>query len=193
TRSHRGYRDNDPAFDGDDERSKAGRLHVALDPTAHWSILLTAEWVEENGVGPVVQPVPQQFTAPGIVNLSRPAIPNDGRSFPVPAGGFAVTTTRSFRLNTTYDFGPVLLTYLSGWRLEDFHRLATLGGQYGTPRQNFAFNQIETPESWSHELRLSSNGSGPLVWQLGGYFFREANHLRTRVQDYPGSASLTRT
>jgi len=32
TRSHAGYRDNSPAFDGDDERSKAGRLHIGLDP-----------------------------------------------------------------------------------------------------------------------------------------------------------------
>jgi iron complex outermembrane receptor protein len=190
TRSHAGYRDNSPAFDGDDERSKAGRLHIGLDPTERWSVLLTGEWAEETGVGPVVQPVPQIFTAPGVVNLNRPAIPNEGESWPVPPGGYVVTTTRAFRLNSTYDFGPVLLTYLGGWRLEDFSRLATLGGQYGTNRQNFAFNQIERPESVSHELRLSSKDPGPFVWQLGGYFFRESNGLHTRFQDYPGSQSL---
>ncbi|MBS0614280.1 MAG: TonB-dependent receptor, partial [Proteobacteria bacterium] len=191
TRSHHGYRDNDPGRDGDDEHSKAGRLRVALDPTEHWSMLLTGEWVEEREIGPVVQPVAQIYTAPGIVDLDQPAIPGDGKSFPVPFGGYYVTTTRSFRATTTYDFGPMLLTYLGGYRRENFDRLATLGGQYGTAQQNFSFNQIETPETWSHELRLSSNGHGPLVWQLGGYFFREANNLKTRFQDYPGATTLT--
>src|SRR5262249_12603710 len=44
TRGHQGYRENAPAFDGDDERTKAGRLHIGLDPSEHWSVLLTGEW-----------------------------------------------------------------------------------------------------------------------------------------------------
>jgi iron complex outermembrane receptor protein len=191
TREHDGYRDNSPARDGDDERSKAARLHVLLDPTEQFSMLLTAEWTEINGVGPVVQPVPQRLTAPGVVDLSRPDIPNDGDSFPVPPGGFILATTRNFRVNPSYDFGPATLTYLGGWRALDFQRLATLGGQYGTNRQNFTFNQKEQPESWNHELRLTSNSQGKLEWQIGGYYFSEKNSLLTLFQDYRGSASLS--
>jgi iron complex outermembrane receptor protein len=191
TRNHHGYRDNDPAHDGDDERSKAGRLHVALDPTDKWSVLLTGEWTELTGVGPVVQPIAQVYTAPGIVDLRRPAIPNDGTSFPVPPGGFITTTVRNFRATTTYDFGPMTLTYLGGWRGMDFQRLATLGGTYGSVRQNFAFNQTERPDSWNHEVRLTSTDTGPFKWQVGGYYFKESNSLLTLFQDYPGSPTLS--
>jgi iron complex outermembrane receptor protein len=162
-----------------------------LDPTAQLSVLLTAEWAEISGVGPVVQPIPQVYTAPGVVNLTRPDITNDGESFPIPPGGFLLATTRNFRANASYDFGPTTLTYLGGWRGLDFQRLATLGGQYGTNRQNFTFNQREQPESWNHELRLSSNGNDRLTWQLGGYYFSEKNSLLTLFQDYPGSPSLS--
>jgi iron complex outermembrane receptor protein len=156
-------------------------------------MLLTAEWTEIDGVGPVVQPVPQVFTAPGVVDLSRPAIPNEGERFAVPPGGFILATTRNFRVNPSYNFGPATLTYLGGYRQLDFQRLATLGGQYGTNRQNFTFNQKERPESWNHELRLTSNSEGKLEWQIGGYYFSEKNDLLTLFQDYRGSPSLSGT
>jgi iron complex outermembrane recepter protein len=191
TREHEGYRNNAPARDGDDERSKAARLHVLWDPTDQLSILLTAELGDLKGAGPVVQAVPQRFTAPGVVDLSRPDIPADGETFAVPPGSFIDAETINYRANVNYDFGPATLTYVGGWRELDFKRVGTLGGQYGTVRQNFTFNQAEELESWNHELRLTSNGDSRLKWQVGGYYFIEKNDVYTLFQDYPGSASLS--
>lgn len=193
TRDRDGYRNNSPGPDGDDEDAKAARLHVLLEPIEQLSILLTAEFTDLGGVGPVVQAIPQRFTAPGVVDLSRPDIPADGMTFAVPPGSFIDAESMNYRANVDYDFGPVTLTYVGGWRELDFRRVGTLGGQYGTVRQNFTFNQSEDLESWNHELRLTSNGDTRLKWQLGGYYFKEANDVLTLFQDYPGQASLTGT
>lgn len=190
TRDHDGYRDNAPAVDGDDEHSKAARLHVQLDPNDAWSLLLTGEHTEDESVGPVVQPVAWVRLPNGAVDVGRQDIPGDGKRWPVPPGGRYRLTTDSLRWNTTYDFDFAQLTYLGGYREVSYDRLNTLGGAYGSVRQNLSFNQRERPKSWNHELRLNSDDDGRLMWVAGLYYFQEKNFSLTRFQDYPGSDTL---
>jgi iron complex outermembrane receptor protein len=55
TQDHNGYRNNAPSENGDDEHSRSGRLHLLAKPTDRLSILVTGEYSENHGVGPVIQ------------------------------------------------------------------------------------------------------------------------------------------
>jgi iron complex outermembrane receptor protein len=194
TRDHDGYRDNAPARDGDDEHSRAARISVLLDPTSHWTVLLTGEFARQNGVGPVIDPVPWRYlNGTSNVDYSRPPIPGDGSAFAMPPGSMMTTEATNFRWNTTYDLDFATLTYLGGYRKFEYYRLSTLGAQYGTPRQNYAFDQHENPRSWDHELRLTSREDQRFLWQAGLFYFQEANSTQSLFRDFPGSPGLIGT
>jgi iron complex outermembrane receptor protein len=195
TRDHDGYRDNAPSRNGDDEHSKAARLSVLLDPTSRWSLLLTGEFARQDEVGPVIDAVPWRYLNGSTTNVdySRPPIPGDGLSFPIAPGSTYTTQSTNFRWNTSYDMDFATLTYLGGFRVFDFYRLSTLGAQYGTPRQNYSFDQREHPKSWDHELRITSRQDVPFLWQAGLFYFQEANSTQSLFQDYPGSPGLIGT
>jgi len=190
TRDHDGYRKNPAGSDGDDEHSKAARLHIAFQPTERLSGLVTLEYSKIDDVGPVVQGVAQRYTASGAIDLSRPSIPNDGRSFSVPAGGYENGETKGVRWNATYDLGVAQLTYLGGFRRLDYERLNTLGALYGSARQNLSYNSHDKTDTWNHEVRLTSKGDSHLFWQVGGFYFHEKNNGYTTFQDYRNSATL---
>ncbi|WCT73085.1 TonB-dependent receptor [Sphingomonas naphthae] len=191
TRDHSGYRENYPARDGDDEHSKAARLTALFKPTDRFSVTLSGEYTFQNGVGPVPQAIAWRNGANGTTDFeNKPAIPGDGKTFSLTQGGFLHLETTAIRWNVDYDLGIANITYLGGFRSVDFKRLANYGTVYGGPRQNLSFNQVEKPETWNHELRLTSKAGGPLKWQIGGFYFREKNDLTTLIEDYPGKAAL---
>ena len=183
-RDRDGYRHNAPARDGDDEHSQAGRIHLQLDPTDRLNVLLTAEFMHQDGVGPVIQAVPYRFLPSGALDTSLPDIPGGGKDFAIPAGGFIRINAENYRWNANYDFGFATLTYLGGYRSLRFDQLRTLGAPYSGNRLNLAFNQIERPKSWNHEARLSSPSGVPLMWQVGLYSFSERNVTQSLFQDF---------
>jgi iron complex outermembrane receptor protein len=193
TRDHGGYRDNPVGRDGDDEHSKAGRLSVAFQPTERWKATITGEIAHVNDVGPVVQAVPLVYNSDGTLSLSKPSIPGDGKTFDVTDGGFEHADMRAVRWDTSYDLGFASLTYLGGYRYLHYHRLNTLGGAYGTDRQNLSYNANEHIATWNHEIRLATSSTGRLFWQIGANTFNEANQNYTTFQNYPGSATLRST
>lgn len=184
TRDRDGYRDNGPARDGDDEHSRAARLHLLFEPTERWDVLLTGEYAHQDGVGPVIQPVAHRYLANGQLDTSRPDIPGDGKSFDVPPGGFIRTNIYNIRWTTNYDLDFATLTYIGGYREMKFASARTLGGDYNSDRRNLTFDQQEKPKSWNHELRLSSPSDTPLVWQAGLYYFRESNVTQSLFRDF---------
>lgn len=193
TRDRDGYRKNPVGEAGDDEHSKAARVHLAFEPNERWSSLVTVEYATVDGVGPVVQAVPQRNTSAGVLDLSRPTIPGDGKTFAVPAGGFMDIDTTGVRWTTTYKFDGASLTYLGGYRHQDYKRLNTLGGQYGTNRANFTYNEANVADTWNNELRLTSDNDSRLKWQVGAYAFHEKNDVSTAFQDYRNSLTLLET
>ena len=198
TRDHDGYRNNSPANDGDDESSRALRLHVLFTPTDNLSILATAEYAEQDAVGPVTNPIPFRFyTADNVpdgllvgdVDFSAPPR-GDGKTYAVAPGSFLKTRSWIYRTQIDYDMGFGTLTYQGGYRRFKIERRTLLGGAFGTDSQNLTFGQTEDLPSWNHELRLSSNGNGAFKWQFGGFFFQEKNDLNTQFQDYPDSDGI---
>ncbi|MBO9376548.1 TonB-dependent receptor plug domain-containing protein [Sphingomonas histidinilytica] len=184
TRDRDGYRHNAPARDGDDDHSRAARLHLLFQPTDRWDVLLTGEYSHQDGVGQVIQPVAHRFLPNGQLDTSRVDIPGDGKRFSVSPGSFIRLNSYNFRWNTNYDLDFATLTYLGGYRSLKFANVRPLGADYNTNRRNLTFDQHERPRSWNHELRLSSKSDTPLIWQAGLYYFREKNSTVSLFRDF---------
>ncbi|HUD92998.1 TonB-dependent receptor [Sphingobium sp.] len=192
TRDRDGFRNNAPARDGDDEHSKSARLSALLTPTERLSVLLTAEYTRLSGIGPVRYSVAPALNASGGADITqKPAINDDGETFPLTPGGYFHGNLYFMRWNVSYDLGFADLTYLGGYRDLKVERLAQQGGVYDTVRRNQAFDQREHPGTVNHELHLSSPQDGPLKWQIGTFYFREENDVSTKTVNYPGAVALT--
>ncbi|KQX22594.1 MULTISPECIES: TonB-dependent receptor [unclassified Sphingomonas] len=184
TRDRDGFRNNAPARDGDDEHTRSARLHLLLEPTDRWDVLLTGEYSHQDGVGPVIQSVAHRFLPNGQLDTSRPDIPGDGKSFPVPPNGFIRLNAYNLRWSTNYDLDFATLTYVGGYRSLKFDQVRTLGGVYNSTRRNLTFDQRERPKSWNHEARIASRSDTPLIWQAGLYYFRETNNTQSLFRDF---------
>jgi iron complex outermembrane receptor protein len=102
----------------------------------------------------------------------------------VPEQGFSRKRTNGLGAELNWNFGPATLHYTGSQRSFDhdflvnyYYRVAP-GVAIGV-RNNFsgAYDQS------SHELRLSTNGSGPLSAQAGLYYFEEESQLLTQFRD----------
>lgn len=195
TRDRDGYRKNPVGEAGDDEHSRAARVHLSTQFNDRWSGLLTAEYTSQDNVGPVTQGVPLVYTTGTTVSTAMPTIPGDGKTIAVPAGAHMDSETIGLRWNTTYDLDFAQLTYLGGYRHLDYQRLSTLGGAYGTVAQNLSQFSTNEADTWNHELRLTSALDGPLFWQVGAFHFNETNDDYTTLSDFRGATNLygTRT
>jgi iron complex outermembrane receptor protein len=182
TTSHDGYRDNAPAQDGDDADAKAGRLMLKAEPTDNFTALLTAEVVKLGGVGPAVEGVPIAYGTNGQTIHQVYDKPVNGEDFPLSLpSGYLNSISKAARWNFNYDFGFADLTYIGGYRKLDYHDLISLSGLESAP---LYFQANEAPETWNHELRLSSKNDDALTWQIGGFYFKERNTLLTDFQQY---------
>jgi outer membrane receptor protein involved in Fe transport len=90
-----------------------------------------------------------------IANVANPAVRLRTTLFP------AKDNSDLANAIVTYDFGPVTLTSSTGYLKRDLLFTASVGG--GTVRGTFdsSFKQ------WNQELRLSSNGDGPVQYTAG--------------------------
>jgi outer membrane receptor protein involved in Fe transport len=109
---------------------------------------------------------------------------------------------RLFGLTATYDMGPAQLTSATAYfsRVESqtqdvAEALYSLVPLYGFPVTQFypsGFNETDTTEQFSEELRLTSTGKGPLQWIVGAFFsrfesiFAEYNALPALTDTIPG-------
>ncbi len=189
TRAHDGYRNNAPAANGDDANARAARLHLLFTPSSNLSILLTGEYVQLGGVGPTIVGAPLVFGPGNVIIHERPVLPADSRTFPLDMPSqFINSKSYAVRSQIDYDFGFAKLTYLAGYRHLDFSRLSDGDGIFS---QNIYFLSDETLKTQSHELRLSSNGTSPFIWQIGGYYFEELDDLYATQRGYPIIATQT--
>jgi iron complex outermembrane receptor protein len=90
-----------------------------------------------------------------IANVANPAVRLRTTLFP------AKDNSDLANAIVSYDFGPVTLTSSTGYLKRDFGFTASLSG--GALR----FTTDNSFEQWNQELRLSSNGDGPLQYTVG--------------------------
>jgi iron complex outermembrane receptor protein len=198
---HNGYFNN--GMSNEDDFST--RLKLLYKPIENFSILLGYTDYQSNGTGPgqvyvggtattayiANRPVaagpppiatnPDGTTAAGVTALQLNANPNPSSwSSPLPGGGFNPIAYRKAYADLEWDFGAAKLTYLGGYQ--------TSNSQFGTncvcfapgPNAvNLSYQYVVEPydQTWTHEVRLASEGNSALSWQVGAYYF--SNKLYT--------------
>lgn len=82
-------------------------------------------------------------------------------------------------LNVTYDAGDIAFTSITGYETLRFYGRGDIDGGSLTKGPGFipfpsdTADGIDGLEQWSQEIRLSSDTSNALSWQVGGYYFAE--------------------
>ena len=173
-----------------DEDTRAGRLSLRLEPAAGLTINAAVErietretvsaqaWVNLNDAGrspgagcvnagwvdaaPLIaggQCIPVSTNYLASIDRDRYNSPNNGV-------GFNNATSTAVRGSLVYDFGPATFTYRGGYRATDRVGDTTLSPAYVF--KNFK-SDIKTD---SHEVRFNGD-TGPLIWQIGGFLFKE--------------------
>lgn len=173
-RTHEGYRDNGVVPKGDDQDDTGARIHIQWKPTSAFTALLTGEYVKQDGVGAVIKGVPYaDVNADGTLNFGS------RKSWNLNNRGYTDIETKMARWALSYDLGIATISYMGGYRTMAFNRD---NDQDGGTSANFSFQQNEDVDTQNHEVRLTSNGSGPFGFQLGGYYFKETDNLLTYFQ-----------
>jgi iron complex outermembrane receptor protein len=188
---HAGYRDNHPAIDGDNANTSAARISVLAKPNDQLTAYLAGEFVDVDQ-GQIAQyGVAVNGSTPGLVPYTNPdnpaqtsLIPSqstfayDPSRFPLATNGSFQSRQYALRGRLDYDFGPATLTYVGGIRyirsgeVQEYDGLAPGGGVH-----YLADDPNMDSHTQSHELRLSSSPSSPLIWQTGVFFFRETQSV----------------
>lgn len=175
TESHNGYLDNRNVNQGvtsnaDDAQNAAGRFKLLYTPIEDLSVLLGADYFHAGGVGPSQVPF-------SIIHLNGSA----GRTNPLDTQGSLDDTFAGGSADINYKWGPVKLTSLTAYRLNNRNTLTDLD-QTDTysPQQigNFwsRFNQF------SEEFRAASDSPAPLQWVTGLYYYQEHNDVYFDIQ-----------
>ncbi len=76
--------------------------------------------------------------------------------------------SHSFSANLSYDFGPVTLRSITGYT--DFGAVRTQDTDFSANTIGIDYQNTEA-ETFSQEVQLLSDASGPLTYVLGGYYF----------------------
>jgi outer membrane receptor protein involved in Fe transport len=80
----------------------------------------------------------------------------------------------SYTLSMNWDVGPVTVRFIGN--MTDFEGEQNYDSDYsdgGDPDNNGFTGWASTQDTWSTELQILSNGSGPLEWMLGAYYFEQ--------------------
>jgi iron complex outermembrane receptor protein len=184
-----GYLDN--RFDGrnniNDERDLDVRGHLRFTPTDALEMNLTVNYSDTDdacgdcAVAPIGFDVnnPQSFRDIGLGRISFNNFDlTVDQNFP----GYFKREEVTAVFNTSYDFGGVTLTSITGAARQDTdlradtNRLPTLST---SSLGSMFFNVKIRNEGWSEELRLASDGDGPLIWIVGAYAYQNRRRSDT--------------
>ena len=178
-----GYLENLVGQDRNDQNSWGVRAKVLIEPTALGSILLTYERGEADEVccSPVTDNV-SQATLDRFAQASTP-FPFRGTGVPFPGNqleGQVVSIdgdqrfesrTEVYQMDIELDLGPLTMTSISSYRT--YFSEADVDIDF-SPLDLFQFRNVTRDQTLlSQELRFASNGSGPLNYLFGGYFFEK--------------------
>jgi iron complex outermembrane receptor protein len=92
-------------------------------------------------------------------------------------------------LKATYDFGPVKLTSLTSYRQERDRIISDLDGSY-VVNASATSKYYDRPETFTQEINLGSQSTGPFDWVAGLYFFHDDGE-RTQTLQTSNQAQIT--
>jgi iron complex outermembrane recepter protein len=150
--------------DQDDYALRAGLLFKLGDKT---NLFVSSDYAQSHGNGPASVATARalaqnddhslRFQNPGVATYNR-----------FNAGGVTA------ELNS--DLGFAKLTYLFGYRKSTWRQRATrndIPAPFNPFTANGDFISFQNHNQDSHELRIASQGDGPLQWVAGAYYFHE--------------------
>ena len=160
----------------------AGRIHIAWTPTDRLSALLTLQARDYEGTGTMNRAnVLTKGSNELNANFDREKVYYDGGR-----NNFQKQNTTSQSLQVAYDFGPATLTGVvasyqgksSGTGdIDGGVASAPAGAPFKTPFNSETGTLNSDLLQNTYELRLSSNGDGPLGWQVGAFYWDERFNL----------------
>ncbi len=174
--SHDGYRNNSPQTPGDSQDDKSARIELAFEPLTHLKGLLTAQYTTQSGTGDVMQYIPFNYTSTGALNHTLPPSINSS-TFPLGTQPFLRMSSVQYRANLVYDFDQVEVTALGGYDHSAYIQGVDQTLSPNAPTGVYQWVPSQSPNTINGELRISSRGSGPFQWQVGGFYFSETSHL----------------
>jgi iron complex outermembrane receptor protein len=169
-------RDGYDSAEGGAIKRTSGRLKMLYKPTSDISVLFGAA-VEQNRTH--TGGVQGNLTAPNTFNYT---------AAPVRAGK---NNFEQYWLNIDWDLGPATLTYLPA--LRNWHQDAVI---FQNGPGGGGLNQtLKTPSDrfMTHELRLASNGTGPMKWLLGGFYYDNRLHSINDIRWLSSNALLNQS
>lgn len=170
----------DDFFGTDGDLTAKGQL--LFDLPSGWDILLSGTYSELNGTGLAMSYLERNIGGPGPTQallMTVPDDPEDPLEVNNDSPAYNDTETKSFFARVEKSFGMVDLFVQAGKFWQDTFILQDFDG---SPVDVSVFNKDQENEAESFEFRLSSNGSGPLEWILGAYYFEEDTYIFRRVQ-----------
>ncbi len=167
------------ALGGYDE--KAGRMQVLWEPVEHLSVLLNVHARSLDGTAAVFR---ANILTKGSNHLNGNYIWNtvyfdQGANNPQKYNGIGTSA------EIKYDFGPVILTSISGYEYtHGFSRGDIDGGNMVTgpgfiPFPSDTQDGLDYLHQWTQEVHLASDTAGPWFWQVGAFWFDTDYQNRT--------------
>lgn len=173
-----GFRDNGPLVaDGDDADDLGVRGHLLWDIGENTSLLLSADYYERQGVGPVSAQVEC-----ADLGCNIPTAPNPADTNPLNTEGFRDNTDTNFKVELNHALSFADLTFIGSYRDHERDYLMDIDGSGasvflppagGLVPITSVVREVTESESFSGELRLNSNTDGRIRWILGGFYLNE--------------------
>lgn len=200
SRRHDGYRnilptDGVPGFKADDEDSHSLRFQASYSPFHDFNAWFLFQSTQLGGHGTASEnllmlPNPDQVNHPGDISHEKPDL-GDPRNFALYGPLSQDIDDKVYKWQLSYSGLPwnTSLTYLGGYDNMQWHHVSPVPTLFGAPITTpTVFIQNEYPKTTNQELRLTSDTSGPFVWQAGLYYFEErSTNLNSYGQTNPFS------
>lgn len=173
-RQRNAFTNNPAGRDPGDVDSYAGRAQLEYAGDAVTALISVDHYRANNGMT-------NQFLASaipfGLISAAAAAaLPTDQSFYRryYDVDGYEDQRTTGVTGRLEWDLGAVTLTSISGYRHNDFRRLAD---QDGTSADSLAISTTERDESFSQEVRLSGD-TDRINWVLGGFYYKVDTHRR---------------
>ena len=193
-----GIYDNAPIGRGSDTNLTALRAGFAAEPTDALKIYVAGEYVNVDQTAPVWKGIviatngilADPAYASGIVDVipstatvEQGGVPlnlvfdiGDRGKWALDNLGWERSKQYAVRGRIDYDLGSIgTISYIAGYRHTDRDAMLPLSGFAPNAFEQYGAGKLDTQ---SHEIRLSGGEKGGVIYQLGGFYFRERQESR---------------
>lgn len=165
------------------------RLFIRFQPSNRISLDLIGEYQDRSASPALIAITNVGDTGAASPYVRRPDLQTilDSRTFTLNDVNDTQSATWSLTTRANIDLGFAALNVITGYR--DW----SLTGEQdsdSTARQLFTNNGAISSRQFSHEMRLTSENNGPLLWLAGGYYLNDDSDVEFSIQNFQGLFGL---